>query len=429
MRLDGWAVFWPAAASGRPAPPDGGCTSLAEVSPSKISRCPARSPPAPTSRPGFTRRSSMKRRATSPFSPCSCSWAHVCDGSSGATLLDLPRPLRRAPLHGRDVPRRCRPPFRIDVANAAVGRLASSAAWRSDSALCRRGHEPGDAGGRAHRLGASARLAAPPEVRGAFAKFLNVVAGPPDRRISMRTFFGIGCVTILAVWMTAGCGNVTPTPGGSGGSGGGPGTAGTSGEAGTGGTAGAAGTGGTAGTAGAGGSSVVVAPCPDRTPNDGATCVREGLHCEYGDDPRGDACRTHATCASSRWQVTEPESNSCPSIDHGMCAKPAGSTCNSPGTLLRPAGRPRLSVHHLPAHRSGLHGRDDADALLQHQHDLGLPGWRAQPRHRLYGARGTGLRLLPGRRTRLHARDLDHREGLRSSALSAAGPRSRLADA
>jgi hypothetical protein len=154
----------------------------------------------------------------------------------------------------------------------------------------------------------------------------------------MRTFFGLGCVTILAVSMTAGCGNVTATPAGSGGGTGSAGTSGTTGEAGTGGTVGTAGTGGTSGTAGAGGSSVV-APCPERAPNDGATCAREGLHCEYGDDPRGDACRTHATCTSARWQVTEPDSNSCPSIDHATCTKPAGSACTSPGSYcIQPEG-------------------------------------------------------------------------------------------
>jgi hypothetical protein len=156
----------------------------------------------------------------------------------------------------------------------------------------------------------------------------------------MRTFFRIGAVTSLTVWMTMGCGNVTATSGGggSGGSAGNAGTAGTAATGGTGGTAAAGGTSGAGGSSGAGGT-FTVAPCPDRTPNDGGLCAREGLHCEYGDDPRGDACRTHATCTSSRWQVTEPDSNSCPSIDHATCNKPAGSACSTPGSYcVQPEG-------------------------------------------------------------------------------------------
>ncbi|HVR63891.1 MAG TPA: hypothetical protein VMU50_18445 [Polyangia bacterium] len=125
-----------------------------------------------------------------------------------------------------------------------------------------------------------------------------------------------------------GCGNVTPY--GPGGSGGGAGTGGipASGSGGNG--TGGSGTGGALGTGGAteadGGSA---AHCPAREPSDGALCVREGAVCEYGSDPRGDACRVFASCTSLRWAVTKPDPAGCPPFtDAGMCPKtPAGTAC------------------------------------------------------------------------------------------------------
>ena len=197
-----------------------GVPFLAAVSPSTIWRV-RRGPP----RRGRDARASpdaalRSGRATSRFSPCSSSAAAAFPAPPRRDAARLPRPLRRPALRGRDVPRRRRPAFRVDLADAPVGRLASPAAWRSHPAFGRPGHEPGDAGRRAHRLAASARLVhrQPRLSSGRVSRPSSMsLLVHPIEAISMRTFWGIGCVTILAVGMTAGCGNVTATPGGSGG--------------------------------------------------------------------------------------------------------------------------------------------------------------------------------------------------------------------
>ncbi len=44
--------------------------------------------------------------------------------------------------------------------------------------------------------------------------------------------------------------------------------------------------------------------CPPQAPASGTPCVRQGLTCEYGDDPRRE-CHTLATC-NTVWQITSP---------------------------------------------------------------------------------------------------------------------------
>jgi hypothetical protein len=79
--------------------------------------------------------------------------------------------------------------------------------------------------------------------------------------------------------------------------------------------------------------------CPGNVPNDQGPCLRDGLQCEYGDDPRGDLCRIHAICSSLHWKVTKPDANSCPAISYGRCSQPAGGTCSPDGSYcVQPDG-------------------------------------------------------------------------------------------
>lgn len=67
-------------------------------------------------------------------------------------------------------------------------------------------------------------------------------------------------------------------------------------------------------------------PCGTSPPADGASCTREGLVCEYGDDPRR-ACRTTATCTGGSFDVAA-----------GGCPPPPEDTC--PATREAAAGQP-----------------------------------------------------------------------------------------
>ena len=66
-------------------------------------------------------------------------------------------------------------------------------------------------------------------------------------------------------------------------------------------------------------------PCPLAAPAPNGACPRVGLICEYGSDPRGDQCRTVATCGAAGWAVV-PDT----------CAPPPGTTC--PPTLADAQG-------------------------------------------------------------------------------------------
>jgi hypothetical protein len=72
-----------------------------------------------------------------------------------------------------------------------------------------------------------------------------------------------------------------------------------------------------------------MAPCPLTRPTDATACLRDALVCEYGTDPRGDACRTFAKCSAGRWVVMVPDANTCPPITNiGACpVTPAGQVC------------------------------------------------------------------------------------------------------
>ncbi len=133
-------------------------------------------------------------------------------------------------------------------------------------------------------------------------------------------------------------GSTTGVAGSGSGRGGSTGVAGTtgvagSGSAGRGGSTGVAGSGsGQAGSAGPGGTGgQAPAPaCPFKVPADGGTCLREGIICEYGDDPRGDKCRTILTCSDSHWKVTNKPD--CPDIQYPACGTRPGEVCSPAGS-------------------------------------------------------------------------------------------------
>jgi hypothetical protein len=114
------------------------------------------------------------------------------------------------------------------------------------------------------------------------------------------------------------------------------------GGAGTGGaTAGAdGGGGGGGGHAGAtGGAPGHASPCPGVPPQDGAACSNDGLRCGWGDDPRGEICRTVAICASGAWQVAPPSATSCPPLQPvGACPADLGAACTMDTTCTKPDG-------------------------------------------------------------------------------------------
>jgi hypothetical protein len=105
--------------------------------------------------------------------------------------------------------------------------------------------------------------------------------------------------------------------GGSGQGGSGPGVAGQGGS-------------GPGGPGGSGGSSSGNPSCPPKVPADGGSCAFEGLYCEYGNDPRGDACRTVLACSSSHWKiVNKPD---CAAIDYQPCSARSGEVCDPAGS-------------------------------------------------------------------------------------------------
>jgi hypothetical protein len=100
--------------------------------------------------------------------------------------------------------------------------------------------------------------------------------------------------------------------------------------------AGAGGATGGGGQAGGTDSGVVASPCPEQAPAGGATCDHEGLTCSWGNDVRGDMCRTLATCTSLRWQVTIP--TCAPLQDVGACPMDTTATCAENTTCLATNG-------------------------------------------------------------------------------------------
>jgi hypothetical protein len=100
--------------------------------------------------------------------------------------------------------------------------------------------------------------------------------------------------------------------------------------------------GGAAGSssAGHGGSSGGVgghaSPCPAEPVQDGAACTQAALTCEWGDDVRGDTCRTVAACDGTHWQVTAPKCAPLASV--GACPADLGSACTEDTACTKPDG-------------------------------------------------------------------------------------------
>jgi len=75
-------------------------------------------------------------------------------------------------------------------------------------------------------------------------------------------------------------------------------------------------------------------PCPETLPADSASCDRNGLVCEYGDDPRRE-CHDYATCTDGSWVVEEAKCDPLPSADcpptrgdaNGMMCDVDGAVC------------------------------------------------------------------------------------------------------
>jgi hypothetical protein len=70
--------------------------------------------------------------------------------------------------------------------------------------------------------------------------------------------------------------------------------------------------------------------CPSTVPSDGTSCADDGQMCGWGDDVRGDVCRTSAVCTSGRWQVTTPDPQACPPLQPiGTCPADTTASCTN----------------------------------------------------------------------------------------------------
>lgn len=84
-------------------------------------------------------------------------------------------------------------------------------------------------------------------------------------------------------------------------------------------------------------------PCGANVPENNSSCNREGLVCQYGNDPR-EGCRTTATCNGGMWQLAFPR---CPSIvppamcpatreaAQGMACSPMSAVCAYDGLFCQ----------------------------------------------------------------------------------------------
>lgn len=90
---------------------------------------------------------------------------------------------------------------------------------------------------------------------------------------------------------------------------------------------------GTAGT-------MTFTPCPTAAPPNGSACSTRGLVCGYGDDIRGDICRTIATCSAQQWKISAPDAVACPPLPEvGACpADLKGSACAESSTCTQVDG-------------------------------------------------------------------------------------------
>lgn len=79
--------------------------------------------------------------------------------------------------------------------------------------------------------------------------------------------------------------------------------------------------------------------CPEQAPAAASSCSPNGLKCEYGDDVRGEACRTSAVCTASTWQVVAPNPSGCPALQNvGACPTPATDACEQDTSCAKPDG-------------------------------------------------------------------------------------------
>jgi len=141
--------------------------------------------------------------------------------------------------------------------------------------------------------------------------------------VKMRNLALLGTLVILCAMPAGGCGGSPLRPPS------GDGAAGTGG--------GVGGGGGGAGASNSGGATV--SPCPEQPPADAAPCSQPGLTCSWGDDVRGDMCRTQASCMSGHWQVTPPYSAGCPALQPtGACPADTSGTCTLNTACTRPDG-------------------------------------------------------------------------------------------
>jgi hypothetical protein len=112
------------------------------------------------------------------------------------------------------------------------------------------------------------------------------------------------------------------------------------------GSGGASGTGAGTGTGGAMGTT----PCPPSAPPTASSCFQEHVTCSWGDDIRGDTCRTEGTCSSRQWQIVEPDSAACrPLQDVGTCpANSQGTACAQDSTCTTADGNVCLCTNCPP---------------------------------------------------------------------------------
>ena len=99
------------------------------------------------------------------------------------------------------------------------------------------------------------------------------------------------------------------------------------------------GAGGSSGGGGMGGTAGHVSPCPAEPPQDGAACSQEGLTCGWGDDVRGDSCRTLGACSAGRWKVTLPNTTFCTPLQAiGACPTDLTGACTLDTTCVKSDG-------------------------------------------------------------------------------------------
>lgn len=78
--------------------------------------------------------------------------------------------------------------------------------------------------------------------------------------------------------------------------------------------------------------------CPSSVPSEGSSCAREGVVCEFGDDPRVQ-CRTFATCSGSRWSIATATCDPLPATACPASREAAdGQACNVEGAFCAYAG-------------------------------------------------------------------------------------------